>query len=103
MIYEGIAAAVVVALFIWLVPVRRNGIPGLRGRGKLPPGPPGRAPTHPGHVASRPAPPDEMIGPPGGSPRDGRDERVLAELDATWDPGYADREAARHQSRKKSA
>jgi len=44
-----------------------------------------------------------MIGPPGGSPRDGRDEGVLAELDATWDPGYADREAARHQSRKKSA
>lgn len=61
------------------------------------------APTHPGHVASRPAPPDEMIGPPGGSPRHGRDESVLAELDATWDPGYADREAARHQSRKKSA
>jgi len=40
MIYEDIAAAVAVALFIWLVPVRRNGIPGLRGRGKLPPGPP---------------------------------------------------------------
>ena len=100
MIYEDIAAAVVVALFIWLVPVRRNGIPGLRGRGKLPAGP---APTHPGHVAPCPAPPDEMIGPPGGSPRDGCDQRVLAELDATWDPGYADREAARHQSRKKSA
>ena len=33
MIYEDIAAAVAVALFIWLVPVRRNGIPGLRGRG----------------------------------------------------------------------
>ena len=28
MIYEDLAAAVVVALFIWLVPVRRNGIPG---------------------------------------------------------------------------
>ena len=38
-------------------------------------------------VAPRPAPPDQMIGPPGGSPRDGRDQRVLAELDATWDPG----------------
>lgn len=102
MIYEDIAAAIVVALFIWLVPVRRNGIPGLRGRGKLPPGPSAVPPAHPGHVAPRPVPPDEMIGPPDGS-RDGRDERVLAELDATWDPGYADREAARHQSRKKSA
>jgi len=35
MIYEDIAAAVVVALFIWLVPVRRNGIPGLRGAGSF--------------------------------------------------------------------
>jgi hypothetical protein len=95
MIYEDIAVAVVVALFIWLVPVRRNGIPGLRGRGKLPPGPP---PTHPRHAALRPVPPDGMIGRPGGSSC--RDERVLAELDATWDPGYADRETARHQSRK---
>ena len=100
MIYEDIAAAVAVALFIWLVPVRRNGIPWLRGRGsfrrarrphasgsrRLPPGTPGR---------------DDRAA--GRQPGDGRDERVLAELDATWDAGYADREAARHQSRKKSA
>ncbi len=103
MIYADIAAAIVVALFVWLVPVRRNGIPGLRGRGKLPPVPPAVPPAHPGHVAPRPAPPDGTIVPPGGSYRDDRDERILAELDATWDPGYADREAARHQSRKKSA
>ena len=98
MIYLDIAAAIMVALFIWLVPVRRNGIPGLRGRGKLPPVP---QPTHPGHVAPRPAPPDEMTGEPDGGHSYGRDERLLAELDATWKPGYADEVTARHQSRQK--
>jgi hypothetical protein len=96
MIYADIAAAVAVALFVWLVPVRRNGIPGLRGRGKLPPVPP---PGHPGCVAPRPAPPDAMTGEPDGGHRCGRDERLLAELDATWEPGYADEVTARHQSR----
>ncbi len=98
MIYPGIAAAIMVALFIWLVPVRRNGIPGLRGRGKLPPVPP---PTHPGYVAPRPAPPDEMTGEPDGGHSYGPDERLLAELDATWKPGYADEVTAQHQSRQK--
>ena len=52
MIYEDIAAVVAVALFIWLVPVRRNGIPGLRGRGKLPEAPPPFPPEQPaGHSA----------------------------------------------------
>ena len=58
MIYEDIAAVVVVALFIWLVPVRRNGIPGLRGRGKLPMGPP---PPPPEQAAGRPAPLAKVI------------------------------------------
>ena len=58
MIYEDIAAVVVVALFIWLVPVRRNGIPGLRGRGKLPMGPP---PSPPEPPAGRPAPAAKVI------------------------------------------
>ncbi len=98
MIYPDIAAAIMVALFIWLVPVRRNGIPGLRGRGKLPPVPP---PTHPGCVAPRPAPPDEMTGEPATGRSYGRDERLLAELDATWKPGYADEVTAQHQSRQK--
>ena len=98
MIYVDIAAAIVVALFIWLVPVRRNGIPGLRGRGKLPPGPP---PAHPGHAVPAPAPPDEMTGEPDRGHSYGRDERLLAELDATWKPGYADEVAAQHQSRQK--
>jgi len=53
MIYEDIAAAVAVALFIWLVPVRRNGIPGLRGRGKIPSGPP---PPPPERAQRAPAP-----------------------------------------------
>jgi hypothetical protein len=98
MIYEDIAAAIVVALFIWLVPVRRNGIPGLRGRGKLPPVPP---PTDPGDVAPRPG--DETAGEPLHGDRSGRDERILAELDASREPGYADRLTAEHKSRKKSA
>ncbi len=58
MIYEDIAAVVMVALFIWLVPVRRNGIPGLRGRGKLPMGPP---PSPPEQAAGRPAPLAKVI------------------------------------------
>ncbi len=58
MIYEDIAAVVVVALFIWLVPVRRNGIPGLRGRGKLPMSPP---PSPPEQAAGRPAPLAKVI------------------------------------------
>lgn len=99
MIYADIAAAVAVALFVWLVPVRRNGIPGLRGRGKLPPGPP----AHPGHVAPRPVPPDEVIGAPGGNHHSSRDERTLAELDASCEPGRASRVTARRQSRENPA
>jgi hypothetical protein len=36
MIIEDVAVVAVIALFVWLVPVRRNGIPGLRGRGRVP-------------------------------------------------------------------
>jgi hypothetical protein len=36
MIVEDVAVAVVIALFAWLVPMRRNGIPGLGGRGRAP-------------------------------------------------------------------
>jgi hypothetical protein len=97
-IYEDIAVAIVVALFIWLVPVRRNGIPGLRGRGKLPPGPP---PTEPGDRAPRPG--EKTASEPQHGHHDGRDERVLADLDASWEPGYADQMTAEHKSRKKSA
>ena len=103
MIYEDIAAAIVVALFIWLVPVRRNGIPGLRGRGKLPPGPPPTEPppTDPGDATPRPG--DETASEPLPGDRSGGDERVLADLDASWEPGYADRVTAEHKSRRKPA
>jgi|ERR1700761_126003 len=36
MIAEDVAAVAVIALFVWLVPMRRHGIPGLRGRGRAP-------------------------------------------------------------------
>ena len=84
MIYLDIAAAIMVALFIWLVPVRRDGIPGLRGRGKLPPVPP---PTHPGYLAPRRAPPDEMTGEPDGGHSYGRDERLSPKSTRPGNPG----------------
>ena len=58
MIYADIAAVVMVALFLWLVPVRRNGIPGLRGRGKLPVAPP---PWPPEPSTGHPAPSAKVI------------------------------------------
>jgi hypothetical protein len=80
MIVEDIAVVAVIALFIWLVPVRRNGIPGLRGRG--------RPPACPVPATDR----DRE-----------RDVRALAELDSTWDAGYADRVAAQVRTDKNSA
>jgi hypothetical protein len=107
MIVEYIAAAAVIALFVWLVPMRRNGIPGLRGRGR-PPGhpvaddagsrpsmPASPQPAQPGPVAPRPVPADEKISPAEAPGREQEQEqRILAELDGTWDAGYADRVAA---------
>lgn len=59
MIIEDAAVVAVIALFVWLVPVRRNGIPGLRGRGRVPSRlvPPSRVPaddTRSGRSADRP-------------------------------------------------
>ncbi len=117
MIVEYVAAAVVIALFAWLVPMRRNGIPGLRGRGRppghaatgdaaSPPARPGRA----GAVPPRPVPASEQIreseqvgeSEPGSRDRQ-QDQRILAELDRTWDAGYADRLADRLRDRRDSA
>ena len=124
MIVEYVAAAAVIALFAWLVPMRRNGIPGLRGRGRppghaatgdavSPPARPGRA----GAVPPRPVPASEQIreseqagegepgsreGEPGSRDRQ-QDQRILAELDRTWDAGYADRLADRLRDRRDSA
>jgi hypothetical protein len=119
-IIEDVAVVAVIVLFAWLVPARQNGIPGLGGRGRVPahraPGrrAPGRAvlanptavtETRPGPIRPRPVPAAERIGPAdAGAGWRGRnreqDERVLAELDKTWAPGYADRVAAQVRERK---
>ena len=70
MIAEDVAAVAVIALFVWLVPMRRHGIPGLRGRGRPPVSP--QLPDPADLAASgdtsglagmrpRPAPADERI------------------------------------------
>jgi hypothetical protein len=125
MIIEDVAVVTVIVLFAWLVPARQNGIPGLGGRGRVPahrtpahraPGrrAPGRAvladptavtETRPGPTRPRPVPAAERIGPAdAGAGSRGRnreqDERVLAGLDKTWAPGYADRVAAQVRERK---
>jgi hypothetical protein len=125
MIIEDVAVVAVIVLFAWLVPARQNGIPGLGGRGRVPahrtpghraPGrrAPGRAVladptavtgTRPGPIRPRPVPAAERIGPgDAGAGSRGRnreqDERVLAELDKTWAPGYADRVAAQVRERR---
>jgi hypothetical protein len=127
MIIEDVAVVAVIVLFAWLVPARQNGIPGLGGRGRTPAhrGPAHRAPgrrapgravradpavaavteTRPEPIRPRPVPAAERISPAdsGGGQR-GRDReqdaRVLAELDKTWAPGYADRVAAQLRERK---
>lgn len=104
MIYEDLAVAAVIALFVWIVPVRPNGIPGLRGRGKLP-SPPLSSPlspplsfplsSPPERGRRYPVPPDHAISQAAAtSPEPGLDGRILAELDTTWEPGYADQVAA---------
>jgi hypothetical protein len=118
---EDLAVVAVIALFIWLVPMRRKGIPGLRGRGRPPghpavddsaPGPagPGRAaaasapPLQPGRVPPRPVPAAEQVSAAETSGREQEQERrILAELDGTWDADYADRVAAQLRDRRDSA
>lgn len=116
MIVEYIAVAAVIALFVWLVPMRRNGIPGLRGRGR-PPGHPAAddsrsgpfvpaspQPAQPGPVAPRPVPADEQVGEAAAPDHEQeQDRRILAELDGTWDAGYADRVAAQLRDHRNSA
>jgi hypothetical protein len=126
---EDLAVVAVIALFIWLVPMRRKGIPGLRGRGRPPgrpvtddsapgpsalPGPPpsappGPPPIQPGRVPPRPVPAAEQVSraeAPGheqpGHEQE-QDRRILAELDGTWDADYADRVAAQLRDRRDSA
>ena len=96
MIAEDVAVVAVIALFVWLVPVRRHGIPGLRGRGRVPSSPfPSSRTTGDtsdlGHVHLRLAQADEKVT----AARGGRIE-VLAEHSGrrgtkhpTWVPGQA--------------
>jgi hypothetical protein len=88
---EVVAVAAVIVLFAWLVPARRNGIPGLRGRGRLPSG------VTPERVRPAPVPVSERAS--AGRDRE-REARVLAELDRSWPAGYADRVAAEVRERK---
>jgi hypothetical protein len=102
MIIEDVAVVTVIILFAWLVPARQNGIPGLGGRGRTPVA---VTETRPEPIRPRPVPAAERIGPAdSGRGQHGRDreqdERVLAELDKTWAPGYADRVAAQLRERK---
>jgi hypothetical protein len=99
MIVEDVAAVAVIGLFFWLVPMRRNGIPGLRGRGRAPQGSaPMSVPQSsvPMSVRPRPVPADERISAAG-------DARVLAELGRTWDAGNADQAAPGARGHKNSA
>ena len=100
MIAEDVAAVAVIALFVWLVPMRRHGIPGLRGRGRAPVGPLAADPLGPAASGDpggltgmhpRPVPADERIT----AAKGGRIE-VLAEHGGrlgggqpTWVPGQA--------------
>src|ERR1700760_4690172 len=67
---EDLAVVAVIALFIWLVPMRRKGIPGLRGRGRPPGHPavddsaPGPAGPGPAAAASAPPPQPRRVPPP---------------------------------------
>jgi hypothetical protein len=58
MIVEDVAVVVVIALFVWLVPMRRKGIPGLRGRGRAPASPM----AVPATPEPRPIPAAEQLG-----------------------------------------
>jgi hypothetical protein len=104
LIIEDVAVVTVIVLFAWLVPARQNGIPGLGGRGRTPVA---VTKTRPEPIRPRPVPAAERIvpadaGSAGGQRERDRDQdaRVLAELDKTWAPGYADRVAAQVRERK---
>ena len=86
MIVEDVAVVVVIALFVWLVPMRRNGIPGLRGRGRAP-GSPMAADATP---EPRPVPAAEQLGAisDAGHPVE-RDDRVVAQLGRLRGASYA--------------
>jgi hypothetical protein len=90
MIVEDVAAVAAIGLFFWLVPMRRNGIPGLRGRGRAP-----RNPV-PMNVQPRPVPVEETISAAG-------DAWAVAELDRTRAARHAGQVTAQGHGQKNSA
>ena len=104
MIAEDAAVVVVIALFLWLVPMRRNGIPGLRGRGRAPVSPMAGAPEpRPVRVAEQLSAVCDA-----GRPSE-RDDRVVAQLSQARGisqvrgAGYAGHGAARDRGHENSA
>ena len=93
MIVEDVAVVLVIALFVWLVPMRRNGIPGLRGRGRAPVSPmaAGSAPE------PRPVPLAEQVGEAEGQ------DRVVAQLGQARGASYAGPAPGQDQGHKHSA
>ena len=93
MIVEDVAVVVVIALFLWLVPMRRNGIPGLRGRG--------RAPVSPMAAGSAPEPRRiplaEQVGEAEG------EDRVVAQLGRARGASYAGPRPGQDRGHKNSA
>jgi hypothetical protein len=100
MIVEDVAVATVIAVFLWLVPMRRHGIPGLRGRGRAPVSPmaAGAAPE------PRPVPVTEHLGAVshGGHPA-GRHDRMAAQLSQFRGTSYAGPGPAQERGHKSSA
>src|ERR1700749_5049964 len=96
MIVEDVAVVLVIALFVWLVPMRRNGIPGLRGRG--------RAPVSP--LAAQATPEPRSV--PAAEQVDARrpaerDDRVVAQLSQARGASYAGPGSGQGQGHKHSA
>jgi hypothetical protein len=100
MIVEDVAVVAVIVLFVWLVPMRRNGIPGLRGRGRAPVSPmAARATPEP-----RPVPAAEQLGAvnDAGRPVE-RDDRVVAQLSQFRGASYAGPGPGQSRGHKHSA
>ena len=93
MIVEDVAVVVVIALFVWLVPMRRNGIPGLRGRG--------RAPVSPMAAGSAPEPRPVPLAEQAGEAE--REDRVVAQLGQARGASYAGPRPGQDRGHKNSA
>jgi hypothetical protein len=100
MIVEDVAVVMVIALFVWLVPMRRNGIPGLRGRGRAPVSPM----TADATPEPRPVPAAGQLGAvsDAGHPAE-RDDRVVAQLSQFRGASYGGPGPAQDRGHKHSA